>query len=115
MDGRDAEQFGTASSAQCILAGGTIGWAYALRQEIGIDAIGAKITIKSGDFERHQFKVGGGSYLSSHTANGPGIGEATKIDWLEIQWPQPSGKTERITELPIDRYITIVEGEGKWK
>jgi hypothetical protein len=24
-------------------------------------------------------------------------------------------QVERITELPIDRYITIVEGAGKWK
>ncbi len=38
-----------------------------------------------------------------------------KLDWLEIHWPQPSGKIERIAELPIDRYITIVEGTGKWK
>lgn len=38
-----------------------------------------------------------------------------KFDWLEIHWPQPTGKVERFTELPIDRYITIVEGTGKWK
>ncbi len=44
-----------------------------------------------------------------------GLGQQTKLDWLEIAWPQPSGKTERFTELPIDRYITIVEGTGKWK
>jgi hypothetical protein len=31
-----------------------------------IDAIGAEITYQSGDLKRHQFKVGGGSYLSSH-------------------------------------------------
>jgi hypothetical protein len=24
-------------------------------------------------------------------------------------------QVERIAELPIDRYITIVEGTGKWK
>jgi hypothetical protein len=44
-----------------------------------------------------------------------GIGKRTKLDWLEIQWPQPSGKIERLTELPMNRYITIVEGTGKWK
>jgi hypothetical protein len=38
-----------------------------------------------------------------------------KLGWLEIHWPQPSGKVERIAELPIDRYLTIVEGTGKWK
>jgi hypothetical protein len=44
-----------------------------------------------------------------------GIGKRTKLDWLEIQWPQPGGKIERLTELPMNRYITIVEGTGKWK
>jgi hypothetical protein len=44
-----------------------------------------------------------------------GIGKRTKIDWMEIKWPQPGGAVERFTELPIDRYITIVEGQGKWR
>jgi enediyne biosynthesis protein E4 len=81
-----------------------------------IDAIGAKVTYQAGAFERHQFKVGGGSYLSAHDPRMVlGLGNRTKIDWLEIQWPQPSGKTEKFTDLPIDRYVTIVEGQGKWK
>ncbi len=81
-----------------------------------IDAIGAKLTYQSGDLKRHQFKVGGGSYLSSHDPRMVlGLGKRTKIDWLEIEWPQPSGKTERFTDLPADCYITIVEGQGKWK
>ena len=41
-----------------------------------------------------------------------GIGKRTKIDWLEVKWPEPSGTTERFTDLPIDKYITVVEGEG---
>jgi len=81
-----------------------------------IDAVGAKVTYQSGDLQRHKFKVGGGSYLSSHDPRIIlGLGKRTKIDWLEIQWPQPSGKKERFTDLPVDRYITIVEGQGKWK
>jgi enediyne biosynthesis protein E4 len=81
-----------------------------------IDAIGAKVSYQCGDLRRHQFKVGGGSYLSSHDPRMVlGIGKRTKIDWLEVQWPQPSGKTERFTNLPMDRYVTIVEEEGKWK
>jgi hypothetical protein len=32
-----------------------------------------------------------------------------------VKWPQPSGSSERFKDLPIDRYITIVEGEGKWQ
>jgi enediyne biosynthesis protein E4 len=41
-----------------------------------------------------------------------GIGKRTKIDWLEVKWPEPGGTTEKFSGLPIDRYITIVEGEG---
>ena len=80
------------------------------------DAIGARITYQSGDLKQRRMKVGGGSFLSAHDPRIVlGIGKRTKLDWLEIRWPQPSGKIERITELPIDRYITIVEGAGKWK
>jgi enediyne biosynthesis protein E4 len=85
-------------------------------RKANIDAIGAKLTWRAGDLERHRFKIGGGSYLSSHDPRMVlGIGERIKIDWLEVKWPEPSGKTERFTDVPIDRYITIVEGEGKWK
>jgi len=81
-----------------------------------IDAVGAKITYQTGDLQRHKFKVGGGSYLASHDPRIVlGLGKRPKIDWLEVQWPLPSGRKERFTDLPVDRYITIVEGEGKWK
>jgi len=81
-----------------------------------IDAIGARITYQSGDLRRSRMKVGGGSYLSSHDPRLVlGMGKRPKIDWIEVKWPQPSGVTERFTDLPLNRYITIVEGEGKWK
>jgi enediyne biosynthesis protein E4 len=77
------------------------------------DAIGAKITWQAGDLKRSRLKVGGGSYLSSHDPREVlGIGKRTKIDKLEIRWPQPSGRVETFTDLPIDRYIKIVEGAG---
>ena len=75
------------------------------------DAIGARITWTAGDLKRSRLKVGGGSYLSSHDPREVlGIGSRTKIDRLEIQWPPPSGRVESFTDLPIDRYLTIVEG-----
>ena len=81
-----------------------------------IDAIGAQVTYQSGDLKRHRNKVGGGSYLSSHDPRLVlGLGPRTKVDWLEIQWPQPGGTTQRYTDLPIDRYITIKEGQEGWK
>ncbi len=77
------------------------------------DAVGAKVTYKAGDLSRHVFKVGGGSYLSAHDPRVVlGLGLHNKIDWLEIKWPRPSERIERLTDLPIDRYITIVEGRG---
>jgi enediyne biosynthesis protein E4 len=80
------------------------------------DAIGARITYHSADLTRSRMKVGGGSFLSSHDPRMVlGLGLRTKIDLLEVKWPQPSGVVERFTDLPVDRYITIVEGQGKWK
>jgi len=85
-------------------------------RKANIDAVGAKLSYQSGDLLRHQWKVGGGSYLSSHDPRMVlGLGQQTKIDWMEVKWPNPSGKTERFTGLPIDRYITIEEGQGRWK
>ena len=77
------------------------------------DAIGARITYQTGDLKRSRTKVGGGSFLSSHDPRVVlGIGKRTKIDWLEVKWPEPGGTTERFTDLPIDKYIIVVEGEG---
>ena len=77
------------------------------------DAIGARITWSHGDVKRSRLKTSGGSYLSSHDPREVlGLGSSTALNWLEIQWPQPSGKVERFTDVAIDRYHTIVEGKG---
>jgi enediyne biosynthesis protein E4 len=77
------------------------------------DAIGAKIIWQAGDLKRSRLKVGGGSYLSSHDPREVlGIGKHTKIEKLEIHWPQPSTRVDSFSDLPIDRYMTITEGEG---
>ncbi|HEU5342287.1 CRTAC1 family protein [Edaphobacter sp.] len=84
-------------------------------RKANIDAIGAKVIYQAGTLKRTVTKVGGGSYLSSHDPRIVlGLGQQTKLDWIEIHWPQPSGKVERFTSLPVDRYITIVEGQGRW-
>jgi hypothetical protein len=77
------------------------------------DAIGARITWSAGGVRRSRLKNGGGSYLSSHDPREVlGLGKATSLDWLEILWPQPSGRTERLTRVPTDRYVAITEGRG---
>jgi hypothetical protein len=79
------------------------------------DAVGARITYQAQDLKQSRMKVAGGSYLSSHDPRIVlGIGKRPKLDWVEIKWPLPGGKSERFTDLPIDRYITIVEDQGKW-
>ncbi len=80
------------------------------------DAVGARISYQSGDMKLGRMKVGGGSFLSSHDPRMVlGLGRRTKIDWVEVKWPEPSGSVERFTNLPVDRYITLIEGSGKWK
>ena len=79
------------------------------------DAVGARLTYQSGDLRRSREKVGGGSFLSSHDPRVVlGVGKRTAVDWLEVLWPKPGGGTQRFANLPIDRYITIVEGSEKW-
>lgn len=74
------------------------------------DAIGAKITWSAGGVTRSRLKNGGGSYLSSHDPREVlGLGAATKVDWVEIRWPAPSGKVQRLTDVPTDRYIAVTE------
>jgi enediyne biosynthesis protein E4 len=80
------------------------------------DAVGARVTYQAQDLKRSQMKVGGGSYLSSHDPRMVlGIGKRPKLDWLEVKWPLPNNAIQRFTDLPINRYITITEGEEKWK
>jgi hypothetical protein len=77
------------------------------------DAVGVVMKWSVGGVTRSKLKTSGGSYLSSHDPREViGLGKATKLDWLEIKWPMPSGKVERFTDVPIDRYIKIVEGKG---
>lgn len=74
------------------------------------DAIGARITWCAGGVQHSRLKTNGGSYLSSHDPRPVlGIGTASKIDWVEIRWPLPSGKVQRLKNLPVDTYVTIKE------
>ncbi|MES1258721.1 MAG: CRTAC1 family protein [Acidobacteriota bacterium] len=74
------------------------------------DAVGAKLRWSAGGVVRSRTKNSGGSYLSSHDPRQVlGVGQAEKIDWVEITWPKPSGKVQRIENPPMDRYLTVRE------
>ncbi len=77
------------------------------------DALGAILTWSVANTKFSRLKTSGGSYLSSHDPREViGLGAATKLDWLEIKWPAPSGKVEKFTDIPLDRYSVITEGKG---
>ena len=77
------------------------------------DAVGTRLAWSAGGKKFSRLKTSGGSYLSSHDPREIlGLGQAGKVDWLEIRWPAPSSRVERFANLPGDRYIKIVEGKG---
>jgi enediyne biosynthesis protein E4 len=80
------------------------------------DAVGARVTYQAGGLKRSRTKVGGGSFLSSHDPRLVlGIGARKKIDWIEVRWPLPSAAVQRVSNLPLNRYITIEEGRDGWR
>ena len=78
------------------------------------DAIGARIRWSVDGVIRSRLKTGGGSYLSTHDPREIlGLGTANRIDWIEIQWPAPSTVVERFTDITIDSYVLLIEGQGQ--
>ena len=72
---------------------------------------GALLTWQAGGIKRSRLKTSGGSYLASHDPREVlGIGRAAKLDSLEIRWP--SGTIDKLTNLPLNTYVKIVEGKG---
>jgi hypothetical protein len=73
--------------------------------------VGAIITWQAGGVKHSRLKTAGGSYLSSSDPREIlGLGTAGKIESLEIRWP--SGKIDRLTNAPINKYVRVIEGEG---
>ena len=117
-DGRVDVLIGVNGGAPVLLqnqAGGANHWLGIKLQGVASnrDAVGARLVWSAGGKKFSRLKNGGGSYLSSHDPRMVlGLGSATKIDWLEIHWPGPSTLVQKFTELPIDRYVTIIEGQA---
>jgi enediyne biosynthesis protein E4 len=73
--------------------------------------VGAVITWQADGVKRSRLKTAGGSYLSSHDPREVlGLGTAKKIESVEIRWP--SGKVDKLANLPINTYLRVIEGEG---
>jgi len=74
-------------------------------------ALNARIAITAGGMTQADEVHSGGSYLSQNDLRIHfGLGGATMIDKVEIHWP--SGLTEDLTHLAVDRDYNLVEGKG---
>jgi hypothetical protein len=74
------------------------------------DAVGAVIVWRAGGKIFTRVKTGGGSYLSSQDPREIlGVGKG-KVEWVEVRWPRPSHRVDRITEPEMNRYMVTTEG-----
>ena len=74
-------------------------------------SVGAVISWQVGSRKFSRLKTTGGSYLASHDPREIlGAGPNGKIESIEIRWP--SGKFDKLTNVPMNTYVTVVEGEG---
>ncbi len=75
-------------------------------------AIGARLRLEAGGATQWQEVRGGGSYLSQNDLRAHfGLGAATRIDRLEVRWP--NGLLEEWRDLAPDRIHVLVEGTGR--
>lgn len=76
------------------------------------DAVGAVVTVVTGQHRQRAERSGGGSYLSASAARLHfGLGAATSVDAVEVRWP--SGQVQQFPGLPADRAYRLVEGAGR--
>jgi len=75
------------------------------------DAIGAKVFVTAGGVRQRADVFSGGSYGSSSDQRVHfGLGPATKVEKVEIQWP--SGMKQELAVPAIDRIFSVEEGKS---
>jgi len=75
------------------------------------DAIGSVAYLTTGNLRQRQDVVSGAVYCSQNDMTLHfGLGAATKVDKLEIKWPD--GSVETFDVPAIDRVVTITQGKG---
>jgi hypothetical protein len=78
------------------------------------DAIGSVVYLTTGKIRQRQDLFSGGVYCSQNDMTLHfGLGTATKIDKLEIQWS--NGATETFEVAGIDKTVTLTQGKGASK
>ena len=76
------------------------------------DALGARLELRAGEHRWMRLLLSSYSFLSSSDPRAHfGLGSTTKIDSLEVTWPD--GKHENFDVPGVDRQLTIREGTGR--
>jgi enediyne biosynthesis protein E4 len=76
------------------------------------DAVGATVYLSANGIKQRADVVSGGSYASTSDPRPHfGLGQAAKVDDIEVHWP--SGAVEHFTVPGVDRIVTLNEGSGK--
>jgi hypothetical protein len=74
-------------------------------------AIGARVRIVIGSATLVREVRGGGSYYSQNDFRvEAGLGDAARIDRVEVRWP--NGSEEVFRDVPVKKIVTLVEGKG---
>lgn len=73
------------------------------------DGVGSRVTVRSGEFVRHGYRYGGGSYQSANSQRLHfGLGQNQRLDEVVVRWP--SGQVDRHANLQSGRYYLLNEG-----
>ncbi|MCS6886170.1 MAG: CRTAC1 family protein [Acidobacteriota bacterium] len=71
-------------------------------------AIGARVRVRTGELWQQAFVASGSSYLSQNDLRLHfGLGQATKVDELEVIWP--SGARTRLNNVKVNQFLTLKE------
>jgi hypothetical protein len=75
-------------------------------------AIGARVQVSiAGHTQMDEVHSGDSVMSQSDLRLHFGVGEAKKIDWLEVKWPT-TWKIEKFTDVGVNQILTIKEGAG---
>lgn len=80
-----------------------------------VSAIGARVTVSCGGVRQTREVYGGQGHAGHQDAFDLrfGLGAATKVDLLEVRWPNAAGSIEKFTNVKANRFLRLTEGEGK--
>jgi hypothetical protein len=78
-------------------------------------ALGARLAVQvktpHGPRTLHALVSAGGSYGGSPLTQHLGLGDATRVERVDVTWPR-SGRNERFSRLELDGRFRLVEGAG---